>query len=107
MIHELRQYTIEPGREADIHRLFEAEIMPLYRRHGMAPQNAWEYVPGTAHGGVDFVYTLSFASLSDRQAKWAAFFADPAWQHVRQIAGTPPPWKDVVALILRPLPYDP
>ena len=107
MIYELRQYTIEPGKEALMHRLFAEEIAPLFREAGMETVGFWEPVPDTEAGDVDFVYLLGFADLAAREAAWAAFLAHPKWLAVKERAGSPPPWKKVVKTILRPLPYSP
>ena len=107
MIYELRQYTIEPGTEALMHRLFAEEIAPLFREVGMKTVGFWEPVPDTPAGDVAFVYLLGFEDLAAREAAWAAFLAHPKWLAAKAKAGTPVPWKKVVKTILQPMAYSP
>ncbi len=107
MIYELRQYTIEPGTEALMHRLFAEEIAPLFREVGMETIGFWEPVVGTDAGDVAFVYLLGFPGVQAREAAWTAFLAHPKWLAAKATAGTPAPWKKVVKTILQPLPYSP
>ena len=107
MILELRQYTIEPGKEALLHDLFAKEIASLFREVGMETLGFWEPVAGHDAGEVQFVYLLGFADAAAREKAWADFLAHPKWLAAKARGGEPAPWKKVVKTILKPLDYSP
>jgi len=81
VLYELRIYRCMPGRKADVMARFRDHTMRLFKKHGIEVTGFWE----TAVGEVDeLVYICRFASWDAREAAWAAFGADPAWQKARE-----------------------
>ena len=85
MIHELRTYEAAPGKLPALNARFRDHTLGLFERHGMEVIGFWTY----AHGGWSdrLVYLMRFDDMADRDAKWAAFGADPDWQ--RAARGVP------------------
>ena len=81
MIYELRTYEAAPGKLAALHARFRDHTRGLFERHGMEVVGFWTY----AHGGWSdqLVYLMRFDDMADRDAKFAAFSADPDWQRAR------------------------
>ena len=81
MIHELRTYVAMPGRLPDLHRRFREHTVPNWQRRGWDIAGFWTY----KHGGRSdtLIYLLAWADQAARDAAWADFQADPAWQQAR------------------------
>jgi hypothetical protein len=81
MIYELRTYEAAPGKIAALQARFRDHTTGLFERHGMQIIGFWTY----AHGGWSdqLIYLLAFEDVADRDAKFAAFEADPEWQKAR------------------------
>jgi len=81
MIYELRTYEAAPGKMAALQTRFREHTMDLFARHGMRVVGFWTY----AHGGWtnQLVYMMSYDSMEQRDAQWAAFSSDPDWQRAR------------------------
>ena len=81
MIYELRTYEAAPGKLQALQARFRDHTMRLFERHGLEAVGFWTY----AHGGWSdqLVYLMRFDDMADRDAKWAAFGADPDWQSAR------------------------
>ena len=82
MIYELRTYEAEPGKMMALQARFRDHTTRLFERHGLKVIGFWTY----AHGGWSnqLVYLLAFEDMADRDAKFAAFGADPDWQRARE-----------------------
>lgn len=81
MIHELRIYRCIPGRLPDLLRRFETTTLALWDRHGIRQAGFWTTLVGESNQ--DLTYLLAWDSLAERDAKWAAFQADPEWHAKR------------------------
>lgn len=77
MIYELRVYSCLPGRLPALLKRFDEKTLPLWRKHGVKQAGFWTTLVGPHNN--DLTYMLAWDSLADREARWAAFLADPAW----------------------------
>ena len=81
MIHELRIYRTLPGRMPNLLARFQNHTLRIWERHGIRQAGFWTTLVGES--SYDLTYLLAWESLAEREAKWAAFVADPEWLAVR------------------------
>jgi hypothetical protein len=81
MIYEYRVYRCLPGRLPNLLKRFENHTTKIWEKHGIKPAGFWTVLIGD--GNHDLHYFLTWESLGDRDKKWAAFQADPAWISAR------------------------
>jgi hypothetical protein len=81
MIYEYRLYTCLPGRLPALLKRFETATIKIWEKHGIKPAGFWTVLIGD--GNHDLHYLIAWDSLADREKKWAAFQADPAWISAR------------------------
>lgn len=81
MIHELRIYHTSPGRLPDLLNRFDSVTLKIWDRVGIRQAGFWTVIVGESHQ--DLYYLLEWASLAEREEKWAAFLADAEWQEAR------------------------
>jgi hypothetical protein len=104
MIVEHRTYTFRPGSVDGWLKKYEAEGLPIQKRHLNRFLGLYVSEIGTLH---TTVLMWGYDSLADREARRAAMYADPAWQEF--IAGI---W-DLGAIqrqevmIMNPAPFSP
>ncbi|WP_137126944.1 NIPSNAP family protein [Roseomonas sp. HF4] len=77
MIHELRIYRCVPGRLPALLKRFETLTLGIWARHGIRQAGFWTTLIGESNQ--ELHYLLEWSSLAEREAKWAAFVADPEW----------------------------
>jgi len=77
MIYEMRVYRCVPGRLPALLKRFENVTLELWTRHGIEPVGFWTTEVGASN--LDLTYMLRWASMSERETKWAAFATDPEW----------------------------
>ena len=77
MIHELRIYSCLPGRLPALLKRFETATLKIWEKHGIRQAGFWTMLIGD--GNHDLHYLLAWESLAEREKKWGAFMADPAW----------------------------
>lgn len=82
MIHELRIYHCMPGRLPALLNRFETATLRIWERHGIRQAGFWTVAIGASNQVL--YYLLVWESLAEREAKWAAFVADPEWVATRQ-----------------------
>ena len=82
MIYELRLYTCLPKRLPALLKRFEEHTLKLWDKHGIRQAGFWTVMVGD-HEGSDLHYLLAWESLAEREKKWPAFLADPAWIKAR------------------------
>ncbi|PKB65254.1 MAG: NIPSNAP family protein [SAR202 cluster bacterium Io17-Chloro-G2] len=105
MIYELRTYETIPGRLPALNARFADHTVGFFKRHGIHIVGFWTEDIGTSN---QLVYMLGFDSLADREAKWAAFQADPDWNKARAESEVDGPINARVKnQILRPTAYSP
>jgi hypothetical protein len=81
MIYELRVYTCIPGRLPALLKRFETATLNIWEKHAIRQAGFWTVLIGD--GNHDLHYLLAWESLAEREKKWTAFMADPAWQAAR------------------------
>lgn len=81
MIYELRQYLIDRGRMEDNHDRMANHTPALLARHGVRVIGRWEAVAGPRMP--NFCYIMEWRDFAEREACWAAFYADPEWPRIR------------------------
>jgi len=77
MIYELRVYRCMPGKLAPLVKRFETVTCALFEKHGIQQAGFWTTVVGESNQ--DLTYMLKWNSLDEREKRFAAFQADPAW----------------------------
>jgi hypothetical protein len=79
--------------------------MGIFKNHGIGMLGFWTAEIGTSN---QLTYILAFDSMADREKKWTAFQADPAWHQVRaETEATGPIVDHVVNAFMRLTPYSP
>jgi hypothetical protein len=81
MIYEQRIYSCFPGRLPALLKRFETKTLEIWKKHGIRPAGFWTVLIGD--GNNDLHYLLAWESLAEREQKWNAFQADPAWISAR------------------------
>ncbi len=84
MIYELRVYHCVPGSLPALLKRFDTITLGIWERHGIKQAGFWTV--GIGESNQDLYYLLAWESMADRDAKWAAFQADPEW--IEKRAGT-------------------
>jgi hypothetical protein len=82
MIHELRVYHAMSGRLPALVARFRDHTTKIWERLGIRPVGFWTTMIGASESNA-LTYLLAWESLADREAKWAAFQADPEWIRLR------------------------
>jgi hypothetical protein len=81
MIYELRIYRTVPGRLPALLQRFEKVTLKLWDKHGIRQAGFWTTLIGDSNQ--ELTYLLAWESLAEREQKWNAFMADPAWISAR------------------------
>ena len=81
MIHELRIYHCMPGKLPALNQRFENITLKMWEKHGIRQAGFWTVLIGETNH--DLYYLLEWESLAEREQKWNAFQADPAWHAAR------------------------
>jgi hypothetical protein len=79
MIHELRIYDCAPGRRPDLIRRFNDHTLALFDKHGFR----WSEFLSDRDNPDRLVYFLIWEDMAERDRKFPAFLADPAWIKAR------------------------
>ena len=77
MIYEMRIYTCVPGRLPALNKRFETATLELWAKHGIRQVGFWTTVVG--EDANQLTYLLAWENMADRERRWGAFAADPAW----------------------------
>jgi hypothetical protein len=84
-VFELRVYHVVPGRMAALQTLFRDQVVPMFKKHGIAAVGYW--VPQDSPESQNtWIYVLVHSSREDAKKNWDAFFADPDWQRAVKAA---------------------
>lgn len=75
--YELRVYTINAGKEQDLHNRFRNHTLRLFQRHGIESVGYWMPLDPNDRR---LHFLLRYPSREAREASWKAFMADPEWQ---------------------------
>jgi NIPSNAP len=81
MIYESRVYRCIPGRLPALLKRFETVTLTLFEKHGIRQAGFFTTLIGESNQ--ELTYFLAWESLAERETKWAAFQADPAWISAR------------------------
>ena len=81
MIYEMRIYRCVPGRLPALLKRFETATLKLWEKHGIRQAGFFTTLIGES--SQELTYFLAWESLGDREKKWGAFMADPAWISAR------------------------
>ena len=81
MIYELRIYDCLPGRLPALLKRFNDHTLAIWERHGIRQAGFFTTVIGESSNRL--TYFLAWESLAEREVKWKAFIADPAWLKAR------------------------
>ncbi len=105
MLYELRVYRTVPGKLPAINDRFAKHTIGFFKKYDIGIVGFWN---GEIGRGNQLTYILAFDSMADREAKFAAFQADPGWHQVRaetEVAG--PIVAQVINTFMRLTPYSP
>jgi len=81
MIYEHRVYQPVPGQMPKLLARFRDHTIPIWKKHGIHPIGFWTTLIGESSN--ELTYILSWESLADRETRWTAFLADPAWHKAK------------------------
>ena len=83
MLYELRHYDIHSSRGLElVTQRFADSILRIWKRIGIEPVGFWSIIVGSPMPRL--TYMLAWEDLTQRQALWDTFDADPEWQQVRR-----------------------
>src|SRR3954471_23286727 len=81
-VFEIRTYTTEPGKLADLLKRFRDHTTKLFEKHGMTNIGYWVPVDEPRSKNT-LIYILAHASRDAAKKSWDAFQHDPYWINVR------------------------
>lgn len=81
MIHEVRLYSVVPGRIGVAYERFGEHLPRLFQRHEICNVGCWTATAGA--GGPMFVYMMCYPDLAERERQWTSFYADQEWYEIR------------------------
>ncbi len=82
-VFEIRTYTAEPGKLAELHARFRDHTMKIFKKHGMTSIVYFSPLDEPLSKNT-LIYVLAFPSREAAKKSWAAFQADPEWQKVQK-----------------------
>jgi hypothetical protein len=77
VIYEMRIYRCLPGRLPELLKRNETVVPKIWEKHGIRQAGFFTTLVGKSNQEV--TYFLAWASLAERETKWAAFVSDPEW----------------------------
>ena len=83
-LFELRVYTAEEGRLDALNARFRDHTVELFKKHGAVNVAYWNLMKDQKGADNTLVYILSHKDKAARDATFAAFGKDPAWQKARK-----------------------
>jgi len=81
MVYEMRIYRCLPGRLPALLRRFETVTLKLWEKHGIRQAGFFTTLVGASNQ--ELTYLLAWDSMAERETRWNAFAADPAWLSAR------------------------
>ena len=78
MIYEMRVYHCVPGRFAALNTRFANVTLKLWKKHGIRQIGFFTDIIGDNCNN-KLTYLLQWKDLAEREQRWNAFAADPAW----------------------------
>ena len=105
MLYESRIYNAMPGKLPALNDRFASHTVGFFKKHGIGMLGFWTDEIGTSNR---LTYILTFENMADREARWAAFQADPDWHQARAgTEGEGPLVATVENTFMRLTPYSP
>jgi hypothetical protein len=95
MIYELRVYRAVPGRMSHLIARFRDHTLAIWGRHGIQQLGFWTTLIGKSSN--ELTYILVWKTLAEREERWAAFIADPAWHRAEQESERDGPIVDTIS----------
>jgi len=80
-VYELRTYTTNPGKLANLHKRFADHTMKLFGKHGMKNIVYWTPTDEKLNKNT-LVYVIQHESRAAAKKNWSGFISDPAWKKV-------------------------
>jgi len=106
-LFELRIYTANDGKLADLHKRFREHTNRLFVKHGMTLVGYWTPTDGPEAANT-LVYMLAYPDRAQRDKSWKDFMADPEWQAAYKASHAAGPLvKKVESKFLNPTDYSP
>ncbi|MCU1528672.1 MAG: family containing protein [Frondihabitans sp.] len=106
-VFELRTYTAEPGRLADVQKRFREHTVGFFAKHGLEVVAFFTPLDGPTADNT-LVYLLAFDSRAAAETAWASFQADPEWLSVRAASmENGPIVASIESVFLSPTDYSP
>jgi hypothetical protein len=106
-LFEMRTYTANDGKFADLHKRFREHTNKLFVKHGMELVGYWVPADGPESENT-LVYILAYPDKDAREKSWKEFMADPEWQAVyKKSHENGPLVKKVESKFLKPTDYSP
>ncbi len=106
-LFELRIYTTNDGKLAELHKRFREHTNKLFEKHGMTLIGYWTPAEGPEAANT-LVYILAYPDRESREKSWKAFMADPDWQAAYKASHANGPLvKKVESKFLTPTDYSP
>ena len=110
-LFELRTYTTNEGKRADINKRFRDHTCDLFTKHGMSNLLYCDLMPDQKASDVTLTYLITHKSREAREASWDAFRKDPDWQAVFKASRVKGPILlkkgGVKSTLLNPVDYSP
>ncbi len=105
-LFEMRTYTANDGKMADLHKRFRDHTNRLFQKHGMTLIGYW--TPDGPDAENTLVYILAYPNREAREQSWKAFMADPEWQAAYKASHANGPLvKKAESKFLNPTDYSP
>jgi len=80
MIYEYRHYDIAPGKQPEVHKRFEEDLVDLFKKHNIDVV-AW-FQPFVGSILNDLYYLVRWESVQQMYDTWIAFYQDDEWLEV-------------------------
>ena len=84
-VFEVRTYTANEGKLADLHAMFRDHVTKLFEKHGMQNVGYWSPTDAPLSHNT-LIYVLAFPDRDAARKSWDAFRSDPEWQAVLKAA---------------------
>src|SRR3990172_7977819 len=80
-VFEIRTYTANEGKLADLHAMFGNHVLKLFEKHGMQNVGYWSPTDAPLSRNT-LIYVLAFPDRDAARKSWDGFRADPEGQAV-------------------------
>jgi hypothetical protein len=106
-LFEMRTYTANDGKMADLHKRFRDHTNRLFVKHGMTLVGYWT-PSDEPEAASTLVYILAYPDRAARDKSWKEFQADPEWQAAYKASHAAGPLvKKAESKFLSPTDYSP